>query len=782
MNALDMFLMGYEDLIPLKGKVPIIKEWVQYEAGVAEVDNWAQKQHNIGLLTANYPAIDCDITNPDGAMRAVVAIREVFGTKTPIRVGQEPKFLALTRLSENSTVLTKSKVMLKAPDGTMHAIELLGQGQQFVAHGIHPDTGLKYKWTQPLVSPRQLPEITSEKFEEFLALVTHKLQLIGWEVGERKDSSQRVKVDPQQLLAPSMDFLRSAVRAIPNGEEVSRDMFVHILHGVKASTPPEHDAEGFAIWSDWTERGPEGRDPDEAQRVWQDLKRENISIGWDVMRGTAERVGWDGEPAAIEKAKQEFAVHEDAPPESDYPLHLGDVDDHSKIAFYVQAADREYFTTGDADWFVWDGKRWEPDRGKVEITKGRIATQLSLIADAFEDMYPQGKKRDKVLLKLKSVGYINIIFSRISMNYEVYRRREHVNDPVQHMYMLNTPNGTYDLRTMARKDFDPHDYITQITNVTPDFGAKSPVFMKFLETSCGGDKQLIEYVLHVLGSALTTDMHERLLWFLTGESGAGKSTLLKHMHAIVGDYAGIVPQGALIHGEQAAHQSAVAAFRDRRFLHGSEIDRGHKWNVSLLKSITGNEVITARRLYHEYEEFNVVGKFIVAGNETPTLPNVDSAMRARLRVIQFVAPPESDPDLDAKLVLEYPAILALIMTGAMVWINKGYPYSEAVNQLTEEYFREEDLIGQFRDAHFLVTGNPDMFVNNRDMFAMWESYTTVDQRREQGIRDTNSLGKAIRGSDKRLAAGSRRIDGVQMRGNVGMQVKENSNVSLEALL
>ena len=782
MNALDMFLMGYEDLIPLKGKVPIIKDWVQNEAAAVDVSKWVDKQRNIGLLTAKYPAIDCDITNPEGAMRVMVAVREVFGTKTPIRVGQEPKFLALTRLAENSTVLTKSTIPLRAPDGTTHAIELLGHGQQFAALGIHPDTGLRYKWNQPLVPPSALPEITAEKFGEFMELVLHKLKLIGWEAGERQDSSQRVKVNPEQLLAPSMSFLRSAVRAIPNGEEISREMFIHVLHGVKASTSPEQDAEGFAIWQEWTERGPEGRDPGEARRVWADLKHDNISIGWEVIRGTAERVGWDGEPAAIEKAKQEFGVSGSAPPESNFPLQLTDVEDHSLIAFHVQSEDREYFTTGDADWFVWDGKRWEPDRGKVEITKGRIATQLALIADEFENMYPTGKKRDKILNTLKSVGYINTIFARISMNMEVYRRREHVNDPVQHMYMLNTPNGTYDLRTMALKSFNPEDYITQITGAAPDFSATCSEFLKFLTASCGGDKQLIEYVLNVLGSALTTDMQERLIWFLTGDSGTGKSTLLKHMHAILGDYAGIVPQGALIHGEQTAHQSAVAAFRDKRFLHGSEIDRGHKWNVSLLKSITGNEVITARRLYHEYEEFNVVGKFIVAGNETPTLPNVDSAMRARLRVIQFVAPDESDPNLDAKLAAEYPAILALIMTGAMMWINTGYPYSEAVNQLTEEYFREEDLIGQFRDAHFLVTGNPDMFVSNQDLFTLWEGYTTVDQRREQGLRDTNGLGKAIRGSNRRLATGSRRIDGTQRRGIVGMQVREKSNVSLEALL
>jgi putative DNA primase/helicase len=580
-----------------------------------------------------------------------------------------------------------------------------------------------------------------------------------------------------------MEFLAAAVKTIPNTADTSRDTYVAVAHNIKGSTPPEYDQAGFDIFTEWASKYP-APDMQHDLKLWDGIDRDGISTGWDRIRLLAEDVGeWDGTLAAVAQAQAEFDVVEGEPEEYDGQLTLAEVTDHSILAQHISEQGRDYFTSGNHDWFVWNGVRWRPDPMKAEHTKGRIALQLDLIANELMDKYAGGKKVMTAINSLHSVGMINAVFARIGMQEGVYRDRDMLNHTEWYKYTLNTPTGTYDLRTMEVRDHQRLNYITQITSVLPDFDDQCPEFMKFLLSSCGGDEQLVRYVLAVLGASLTADTQDRYIWFLTGESGAGKSTLLKHVHAILGDYAGICPQGALVHGEQAAHQSAVAGFRDKRFIHGSEIDRGQKWNVALMKSITGNEIITARRLYHEYEEFTVVGKVIIAGNETPTLANVDSAVRERLRLIQFVAPEESDPKLDEKLRKEYPAILALLMKSAQVWIEEGYPHCEAVQTLTEEYFREEDLVGQFRDHYFLVTGT-EAFVSNKDVHDLWEQFTTLDQRKEHNIKGIKTLSRALRSSDSRVSTHMQRIDGKVTRGLQGLTLRENINIpaSLEDLM
>ena len=58
------------------------------------------------------------------------------------------------------------------PDGTEAKVEILADGQQFVADGIHPDTGLPYLW--PAGSPEtvpldQVPPITLEQAQAIVA-------------------------------------------------------------------------------------------------------------------------------------------------------------------------------------------------------------------------------------------------------------------------------------------------------------------------------------------------------------------------------------------------------------------------------------------------------------------------------------------------------------------------------------------------------------------------------------------------------------------------------------
>ena len=98
---------------------------------------------NFGLRTSHWPAVDCDVTDQAIAAELRALLLEELGD-TPVRVGNAPKFAIACRTDEP---FKKSKIELTHPvDGSVGAIEFLGDGQQYVIAGTHPKTMAPYRW------------------------------------------------------------------------------------------------------------------------------------------------------------------------------------------------------------------------------------------------------------------------------------------------------------------------------------------------------------------------------------------------------------------------------------------------------------------------------------------------------------------------------------------------------------------------------------------------------------------------------------------------------------
>ena len=138
---------------------------------------WAWSGTNTGCLTAYTPAVDIDITDPEAATLAEEVAKELFGDrgKIPVRFGRLPK---RTLPFRTATPFPKMSASFEAPNGTLHKIEILGDGQQFICFGIHPDTGEPFTWHggTPLDTPREeLAEVTEEDMQAYLELVSERL-------------------------------------------------------------------------------------------------------------------------------------------------------------------------------------------------------------------------------------------------------------------------------------------------------------------------------------------------------------------------------------------------------------------------------------------------------------------------------------------------------------------------------------------------------------------------------------------------------------------------------
>ena len=139
---------GYSPL-PLVGKRPVCEGWQnQTDVTDHEIDLWARAHPaatNTGVLTRLVPTLDIDILDEEAARAVEELIHSHFddlGCVLP-RVGQAPKRCYPFRTDDP---FAKILINLVTPNGGEERIEFLGDGQQFVVHGIHPDTRRPYQW------------------------------------------------------------------------------------------------------------------------------------------------------------------------------------------------------------------------------------------------------------------------------------------------------------------------------------------------------------------------------------------------------------------------------------------------------------------------------------------------------------------------------------------------------------------------------------------------------------------------------------------------------------
>jgi hypothetical protein len=134
--AARLIANGYRP-VPCNGKRVYVDGWPQRD--FAECD--FSPQHNVGIKTGQGIAfVDIDITDPD----ASAAITAEW-------LRRHPEGLRRTGLAPKTGFLVASdyekKREVKFPQlGEKDKIEILADGQQFVAYGIHPDTGKPYHW------------------------------------------------------------------------------------------------------------------------------------------------------------------------------------------------------------------------------------------------------------------------------------------------------------------------------------------------------------------------------------------------------------------------------------------------------------------------------------------------------------------------------------------------------------------------------------------------------------------------------------------------------------
>lgn len=243
-------------------------DWAAYEADTDDLARWAKMGAGVGIKTGGQLiAIDADTLQKPFAAIIRDTVEKHFG-RTPIRVGQFPKALYLLRVSEPVPYM-RVEFGPRNEHGNAERVELLTEGRQFVAEGVHPKTGQPYTWPRPLVPFDELPIATPATLEAFWADLRAALP----EASKLITEGGTKPVD-QAALTGSLDAVTKAITALPNTSNhfPSRESYRDVGYAIKAALP-HNEPEALALFQDWCARWTDGEnDPDVVEADWRRMK------------------------------------------------------------------------------------------------------------------------------------------------------------------------------------------------------------------------------------------------------------------------------------------------------------------------------------------------------------------------------------------------------------------------------------------------------------------------------------------------------------------------------
>lgn len=292
-------------------KRPFGKEWESVKHGpkrIASALANGRGGYGVGVKTRYTPMVDIDCYDRDLVDHMVRVSEELCG-ETLKRVGLAPK-TGLVYRAEEPFVKTQSRVYID-DEGRAVKLEVLGDGQQFVAFHTHPDTERPYKWIGGEsildVEHDDLPVIDRDDALEIVAEFERQARKRGWaekstvkRLSDQRNKGReyneddpfitdKTKVDltPEQLL--------KKLHSVPNADDY--DTWFHV--GMALHHQFDGSDEGLMMWHEWSSQAP-NYDMDVLDEKWptfeiEGKKREPITARFILKQAIQEEERLAGE-------------------------------------------------------------------------------------------------------------------------------------------------------------------------------------------------------------------------------------------------------------------------------------------------------------------------------------------------------------------------------------------------------------------------------------------------------------------------------------------------------
>lgn len=348
-------------------------------------------------------------------------------------------------------------------------------------------------------------------------------------------------------------------------------------------------------------------------------------------------------------------------------------------------------------WLYWDGFRWAKDEtGAAMRMAQKVARGIYKEALNSDD---EGFRKNGIAWGLKSEAQ-----ARIAALLKLAESKEDSMQLLpkcmdQNPWLLNAANGTINLKTGELQPHNRGDYLTQLAPTPFDPKAECPLWESTLRLFFAENQALIDYFNRLAGYSLCGLVRDHILPVCYGFGSNGKSTMLGTLLNVLGpEYAMKAPHDMLMAKRGDSHPTDVAGLFGKRLVVAIESEAGKRLNESLIKELTGGDIVTARRMREDFWSFTPTHTLMMATNHRPVIRGTDDGIWRRLRLVPFtvqVDGSKADATVPERLKAEHAGILAWMVRGCLAWQSEGLDAPTEVELATAAYKAEMDTLGTF---------------------------------------------------------------------------------------
>lgn len=245
--------------------------------------------------------------------------------------------------------------------------------------------------------------------------------------------------------------------------------------------------------------------------------------------------------------------------------------------------------------------------------------------------------------------------------------------------MVNLENGAFNLDTSELLPHDPKfrfTYQIKAKYLEDDDDIYCPVFDQFCERSLEADPLKKQLLLEFVGYICTDTNDGKCAMFLKGQPNSGKSVISSFISKL---FAPELVSNIPLH--QLGDRFFRAELAGKKLNVAGEIAGRALRDISIFKSITGNDRIVGEFKQGDPFYFTSPCKLLFSGNTLPLTTEIDAtaAFANRIRVLLFntsVPPKEQDKRLLEKLWGERDSIITLALHAAQGLVKCNFEFAQ----------------------------------------------------------------------------------------------------------
>ena len=392
--------------------------------------------------------------------------------------------------------------------------------------------------------------------------------------------------------------------------------------------------------------------------------------------------------------------------------------------------------------YIYNGVIWEEDNTGDNPRTGKILMKFVETAQALIPPKPKGEPKrwtdeeaaEECINSLyrKQYSYLSCVSGRDRIIKDVKKLLQKSADIFNsNPELFNTKNCTINLNTGEAQPHKATDYITYCATCDYIPGAICERFNSFIDEITEGNEDTKKALQSALGYALLGKAPEECLFIAYGpRTRNGKGTLFNTVLTVMGSYGKQISFDTLARSNNfdgSKPTPDLAAIRGKRFLLANEPQKGVCFNEGLVKQLTGNDVIVARFLNCDFEQFTPCAKIFITCNNLPSVSDNSLFESDRIKMLLFNRHfPEEERDTGLKEELSKSdtrsAVLNWLLEGYKLYKEQGLFMTNPAKRLLQGYKQENDYTQQFIDEVLILYDPNDSHAQKIKFTEVLEEY------------------------------------------------------------